>query len=416
MAEIWAVIISIHSLYGRKTSLNIYTVGFVFLEVIYMIFVNHKIFPKETLPIIYTAFIVYVLVEFRDSFVNSIYESLISILVVTAIQMIFYFPTLIVYYYFNNEDLSVLVINSATCVFLYFLRNNDIFSKLSQICKKKELRAAVCILICGGILTYYLVQIKTKNEVSMDVYSICILFIITVVYVVMRWQKSSYEVELKEKQIEIARMCNESFRHLIDVTRKNQHEFNNHLTAIYGMIATIDNYDELVKRQREYGNRIIDNSKYSKILFCIKDAILAGFVYHKVSFLSDKGIDISFEMAVNSEKIEYIPVFDLNEIIGILLDNAADALEGNFLNRRIHIDMIEYSDKLSIAVRNISRKYKHHEITKFFEKGYSTKGEERGLGLSKIKDLQKRYHYDIYVDNKEIQEQNWLEFRVNIKK
>ena len=67
-------------------------------------------------------------------------------------------------------------------------------------------------------------------------------------------------------------------------------------------------------------------------------------------------------------------------------------------------------------MRNISRKYKHHEITKFFEKGYSTKGEERGLGLSKIKDLQKRYHYDIYVDNKEIQEQNWLEFRVNIKK
>lgn len=42
---------------------------------------------------------------------------------------------------------------------------------------------------------------------------------------IYRWQQSTYEVKLKQKQLEMTRIYNDSFKSLIDVVRKNQHDF-----------------------------------------------------------------------------------------------------------------------------------------------------------------------------------------------
>ena len=40
------------------------------------------------------------------------------------------------------------------------------------------------------------------------------------------------------------------------------------------------------------------------------------------------------------------------------------------------------------------------------------KGKNRGIGLAKIKDLQKKYKFDILVEMQEIHNKNWISFSV----
>ena len=51
-----------------------------------------------------------------------------------------------------------------------------------------------------------------------------------------------------------------------------------------------------------------------------------------------------------------------------------------------------------------------------FEKGYSTKGEDRGIGLNKIKEYQDKYQFDILVENIMTKIGNTIKFSVIIEK
>ena len=76
------------------------------------------------------------------------------------------------------------------------------------------------------------------------------------------------------------------------------------------------------------------------------------------------------------------------------------------------MQLLVLNGRINISVKNTSRFYDNDEISKFFIKDYSTKGEGRGLGLSKIKDLQRKYGFDIFVEMQEIHNKEWLSFSI----
>ena len=98
------------------------------------------------------------------------------------------------------------------------------------------------------------------------------------------------------------------------------------------------------------------------------------------------------------------------------MDNARDALKENNLEKRVKFILSEDNERFTIGVYNVSPYYSEESIIKFFRKGYSTKGENRGIGLSKVKEFQKQYGFDILIDNKTEENVNWLRFNIVIKK
>lgn len=48
--------------------------------------------------------------------------------------------------------------------------------------------------------------------------------------------------------------------------------------------------------------------------------------------------------------------------------------------------------------------------------GYSNKAENRGFGLSKIMDLKDKYNFEIFVNNRTIESDNWFEIIITINK
>lgn len=249
--EIISVIICIHNLYGRKNIISIYTLSFISLEIIYMYLVNEEVLFKETMLIMYLFFIIYSMLQFGDSIVNSVYNCMLTMLIVSVTQMIMYIPaSLLIYKFIKNENFMALFINIAVLIFVFFSQKSKLYKILHNIIVDKEKRGMVCILVNGLILAYYLYKFKKDNFIMTDAYSYRRIIVCYSKYLaIYRWQQSTYEVKLKQKQLEMTRIYNDSFKSLIDVVRKNQHDFNNHLLALSALENEENN--EKIKQQKE---------------------------------------------------------------------------------------------------------------------------------------------------------------------
>ena len=417
LAEILSVVICIFNLYGKKIKISIYLLSLLTIDVMYISAINTGIISENSLPLMYILIVFYALLEFKNKLIDTIFPCAMACVIIAILQIIVYFLISFLYFIMPDEDVVVLLSNVIVCILLLISRKLSLYKKINNIHRLKELKIIVCIGIVAAITVYYLYLIKTKHKVLLEAYITYITLIIMTIYLIVRWQRANHEVQVKGNQIEKMRICGEAFDSLIDTTRKNQHDFHNHIMAIAGMHNSFDTYSELVEAQRKYMEEINIHTKYNKILFGIKEPILAGYLFYKISNIEQKEINVEFVFSVTSNKIEYVSIFDLNEIIGILLDNAKESVEVNEKDKKkIYIKVKETDRRLVICVANISRYISDDKVIELFKTGHSSKGNNRGLGLSKIKDFQKKYGFDILVKNKEVEENNWIYFTIVINK
>lgn len=217
----------------------------------------------------------------------------------------------------------------------------------------------------------------------------------------------------QEKELRMYRTYVNPMEELIREVRARQHEFDNHLNCILNMHVTIDNYDELVKKQSEYILGIADDRKNSFVpLLKLSNKVLAAFVYTKIVSVRK---DVSFEIEVGSRQIpSNVPDRDMVEIVGTLIDNAVEACYED--NNQISISIGEEDEKLLFIVRNKHDKIPLSRLGEFFLKGYSTKTTtgKRGLGLYNAKKLVKKWKGEIFVHNEEIEGKNYICFGVKM--
>ena len=107
--------------------------------------------------------------------------------------------------------------------------------------------------------------------------------------------------------------------------------------------------------------------------------------------------------------------YELIEVIGILLDNAVEYEIEHKKGKEIYFRLTDYGDKLNIVCRNKVDDISLDKINDFFKKGYSTKGENRGLGLYNVKKTLEG-NGEIYVSKEQIEGSNWLEFNIEVCK
>lgn len=238
-----------------------------------------------------------------------------------------------------------------------------------------------------------------------------VLFLMIAGYILIKWQKMTFEIKQKEEQRKLDQMYSESFRHLIQDTRKRQHEFNNHINAIYGMHASIHNYEDLVNNQKEYCKKMEYENRFIRLLNSIGQPILAGFLYRKFILMEEKGIIIDYQVAVPTGML-LIDIHDFIEMIGILLDNASEALQKSEQNKKVKFMLICDQQILHLSVKNESKHYSHDEIHKFFQEGYSSKEKGSGLGLAKIRDFQKKYQFKILCEMCHLENTEWFSISI----
>ena len=242
------------------------------------------------------------------------------------------------------------------------------------------------------------------------IFILMFLFVIFLVVFLIIRQKLSVYVK-QEKELQMYRLYVKPLEDCIKDIRARQHEFDNHLNALLNMHLTITTYDELVVAQSEYMRALISKQDSSYLgLLRISNKVLAGFLYSKMISIPDY---IQLELMIGSKEIfTNVPEMDLVEVLGTLIDNAVQACDDN--HSRIKIYVTSSDDKLVFIIKNQYEKVPITLLSRFFERGFTTKegSKNQGLGLYNVKKIIKRWNGEIYVENEEIENQNYLSFHV----
>jgi len=167
-----------------------------------------------------------------------------------------------------------------------------------------------------------------------------------------------------------------------EALRAQSHEFMNKLHVVLGLVH-LQQYGKLA----DYIDQISDHlqNEVGYIVNKIKDPALAGFILGKMSYAREMGADLSFsvEDILPEPSLPEI-THELITIIGNLTDNALESLSVQE-NKKVFIHFDYYDHELLIEVADTGPGIDKAIVEQLFLKGFSTKGKDRGIGLSLVK-------------------------------
>lgn len=263
------------------------------------------------------------------------------------------------------------------------------------------------------IAVYLIVDLYLSHTLDIKV---IILFGILLAVIFFGWWDwlANYSIlKRQEEELKIYKLYIHPLEELTKDIRARQHEFDNHMNAVLNMHVTIDNYDELVAAQSAYCKEIYEAKGVSTpALLRISDKILAGFLYSKILGAPAYA---KVEIQVLSQQIiTSVSEHNLVEILGTLVDNAFEAATPQLPLVEMVLDSRE--DKLIFMIRNQVQGLTMGDISRFFQKGYTTKDnrECRGLGLYRANMIAQQFGGEITVELTDGEESQEICFRVEI--
>ena len=172
-----------------------------------------------------------------------------------------------------------------------------------------------------------------------------------------------------------------------DALQKIHHDFQNILASLETFIAE-ENFVGLSAYYRakiKPASEIILQSNIAlRGLNNIKPHEIRGILTAKLSMAQNLGIDVRFEAP---SEIEHIPTDSivLVRMLGILLDNAIEALSG-IENGKLKVGFLKVGDSINFIISNTCPA-DMPSIRGLNKRGFSTKGEGRGMGLHILAEL-----------------------------
>ncbi|CAB1262617.1 two-component sensor histidine kinase (MaeM) [Clostridiaceae bacterium BL-3] len=158
--------------------------------------------------------------------------------------------------------------------------------------------------------------------------------------------------------------------------RAQTHEFMNKLHVILGMLS-MKSYDELSQYIKITANKY--QREIGFVVRHFKDPVLSGFILGKMSYAREKGVNLILsENSYVPEPFHKETAHDLITIVGNLIDNAIDAVFTSD-DKTIYLSMVFNAQCLHITVSDTGCGLE--DKNRIFKKGFSTKEDNRGIGL-----------------------------------
>lgn len=181
-----------------------------------------------------------------------------------------------------------------------------------------------------------------------------------------------------------------------DTLRAQSHEFSNRLHVISGLLQ-MEHYDDL----KQYIHEIVElgSEENGSITSKIKDPVLAGFLIGKLSLAREQNIKLSIisHTKIPEPKHSYI-THEMITIIGNLIDNSIDSLSASAVSEKtIDVHLKYINNALIIDIVDSGLGLKSDLAHQIFEKGYSSKGEDRGYGLHLVQQSVEKLNGEIKV-------------------
>ena len=293
-------------------------------------------------------------------------------------------------YFYNIFHFSIFIILSLILAHLF--KHLLIRLRYSYLYLSKKYYIIISFVLAIAFIYFYIIsQTNLQESNSLNFYAI-IFVSITVLLSLVILLLSAFalrEMKYKRKLQEIEAYYEYTLRieSINNEMRKFRHDYVNILTTLSDYIREDDMpglrkyFDEhIVPMKDKLKTRSIKMNGIEKL----KVREIKGLITTKIIQAQEKRIPISIEVPDEIDRISMNTV-ELSRIIGIIVDNAIEASE-NLEEPLINIAFIDNEESVTFIVMNKCSDDipKIHEL---FEQGFSTKGDNRGLGLSTLKEL-----------------------------
>ena len=217
------------------------------------------------------------------------------------------------------------------------------------------------------------------------------------------WRNGKVEgaVAIFRNRTEVIRLAQDltGVRHILEALRSYTHEFTNKLHVILGLLQLGE-----IKQAEDYVLQITQTraQSFSFISDRIHEPSIAALLIGKAYRAAELGIRFvltpSSHLGVDNR---YMPAGGLVTVIGNLTENAFDALRNvpDSAPREVTVSIQDGEHGLLISVDDTGPGMPPETVQHIFERGYSTKGDGHGTGLSLVQDMVSSYHGAIRVES-----------------
>lgn len=379
-----------------KTIANIKFVGkdYIFITgIIILSAILYNVYSSQALVLVVLMIIIFFYSKVR-------WYSIVIVLMSALLSYLTNFITLTISLY--TEDIIHSIYLFTISHFLMFIILSLILAHLfkhlliklrySYLYLSKKYYIIISFVLAIAFIYFYIIsQTNLQESNSLKFYAIIFVSVIVLLSLVilllsafalreMKYKRKLQEIEAYyEYTLRIESINNEM--------RKFRHDYVNILTTLSDYIREDDMpglrkyFDEhIVPMKDKLKTRSIKMNGIEKL----KVREIKGLITTKIIQAQEKRIPISIEVPDEIDRIDMNTV-ELSRIIGIIVDNAIEASE-NLEEPLINIAFIDNDESVTFIVMNKCGDDipKIHEL---FEQGFSTKGDNRGLGLSTLKEL-----------------------------
>ena len=284
-------------------------------------------------------------------------------------------------YVFGGSIGAVLTIASTIPVLL-FKPLNEFIRKNLKVLERNQIYIMWLFLATIIITLSYRNMISIGNMGAVVINLVLVLVFVIIVYLLY---KESIKSNKLSENYNILLNYLEQYEKEIEEKRKIVHDFKNQLIVINGYA------DPSNTKLKEYISEIIKENRVIRDNYLVKniDKIpsgLKGLIYYKFSQL-DKSMNIDLLIKKKVKEFDDLNSKvnkDVIKIVGILLDNAIESARASN-DKYISLEMKKEDNKILIIIENSTDK--KVDTSKIMGTGFSTKGKNRGYGLSIVNDI-----------------------------
>lgn len=350
---------------------------------------------------------------FEYGVINTAIRTAIGIVAVGVVETV----VMLIYTYFTYKmklpiEIECMIISSllvVATVSLYLMRNNQ--NSYVQKYKSKE------IIVFGVLIIVFFLYAKIEYEINKKVPVIYVLFfvLLTIIYIhLCKKQKSIFELEKKTLSMDLQNMYGTAYDELLKDVRRRQHDYKNQLATLKSVVEMSGTTCDIKHLQSDYLSIIESENEINSLLSKCCNPIVAGCIYNMYRKYREAGIRLEVDVNMDDSEIN-IKTKDAVEILGVFVTNACEHVEDFEPDDRVvHLRLYNKDDKLTIDIRNIAEPILYKDMPKLFSEGYSTKGENRGIGLASVKAIAKKYNTGVNIDNILVGDKNWVSFNITI--
>lgn len=405
--------ICLHISFREKIKFNIYCLMFFIFYVSIFSACTYKLISKQFVWVVYIFVFIWSYLYFKKSLLKTFINYIFQVVIFACIQAI---SIVILYKLFGSLPIDVLNIvvgffTTIFCLITYlFCMRNKIDDRIISYNK-------LLLFSCVILLLFYIylkIDLEIRRDFNVAFYFFVFSILIIGFYCIIKYHISKIDLMNKNNEIYLNNKYNDKYNELLEKMRIRQHDYNNQITTIQSMCVSATSLDELISMQKEYINILEYNRKYDSILTKCNDKILAGYIYSMCIKYEGKGFEINPQINVISEKM-IISIVEMTELLGIILNNAYEHVisEENY-KKIIDFSIYENKDSFILEVANPANYLSFSHIDDMFSYGYSTKGNDRGIGLYRVRKIVDKYKGEICATNRKVDETNWFVIKISI--